>query len=208
MKKALAIIICLAMVLTFAACSPKTDEPDAAPASTDIMSMKTVGEILSLETETSGSGWNDTTYIYAFTKDGRSYRVVADITPEISTAIGDLDFLDDDYSTKFADIMKDVPIKELVDITDGRISDEDLAGYVGKTGKDLLDAGFVEGNSSFISEDEIQIELAYGYFAYDVEFEGNVTQEDLDNDFEAAISDLTVKSISYLMLSNNATDLE
>ena len=102
---------------------------------------------------------------------------------------------------------KDAKLVEIKDISDGMMPQADLDKFVGKTGKDLLEAGFESGSSYFINEDQIEIKLANGFYEYTVQFAGEVTPEALDEDFDAAIADLTVKSITYSNISDKVTDL-
>ena len=206
MKKFIAAIICLALIFSFAACS--ADKGSADNNTGDVMSLTSISDIVKLATDSNSAGWDDNKYIYAFTIGEKSYRAVAEINADIGSKIGELDFMDEQYNEKFADILKDAKLVEIKDISDGMMPQADLDKFVGKTGKDLLDAGFESGSSYFINEDQIEIKLANGFYEYTVQFAGEVTSEALDEDFDAAIADLTVKSITYSNISDKVTDLD
>ncbi len=206
MKKSIAAIICLALVFSFAACSADKGNTNDNTAA-DVLSLTSISDIVKLAADSNSSGWDDNNYIYAFTIGEKSYRAVAEITPDINTKIGELDFMDEQYNEKLADILKDAKFVEIKDISDGMMPQAELDKFVGKTGKDLIEAGFESGSSYFVSEDQIEISLANGFYEYIVQFEGNVTTEALDEDFDAAIADLTVKSITYSNISDKVTDL-
>lgn len=206
MKKFIAAIICLALIFSFAACS--ADKGTADNNTGDVLSLTSISDIVKLATDSNSAGWDDNKYIYAFTIGEKSYRAVAEINADIGSKIGELDFMDEQYSEKLADLLKDAKLVEIKDISDGMMPQADLDKFVGKTGKDLLEAGFESGSSYFINEDQIEIKLANGFYEYSVQFAGEVTPEALDEDFDAAIADLTVKSITYSNISDKVTDLD
>ena len=206
MKKFIAAIICLALIFSFAACS--ADKGSADNNTGDVLSLTSISDIVKLATDSNSAGWDDNKYIYAFTIGEKSYRAVAEINADIGSKIGELDFMDEQYNEKLADILKDAKLVEIKDISDGMMPQADLDKFVGKTGKDLIEAGFESGSSYFINEDQIEIKLANGFYEYAVQFAGEVTPEALDEDFDAAIADLTVKSITYSNISDKVTDLD
>ena len=100
------IVAALALSLSFmplGGCAQRTDTAtDTTPATTseagaataDISSLKTLGDVLAIESELEATAWDENHYICALVLDGTPMRVVADITDEQCDQINDLDFLD------------------------------------------------------------------------------------------------------------------
>ncbi|MCR4747108.1 MAG: hypothetical protein K5836_01400 [Clostridiales bacterium] len=207
MKRTAVLVICLAIVLSFAACG-KSGGGSSTPDVSDVTSLTSMSDILSLDADSNFSSWDDENYIYAFTTGDKSYRAVADINADICAKIDGLDFADADYDDQLIAVLKDSRLVEIKDISNGMMSQDELDKYVGKTGQDLLDDGFCMGSSYFVSDEKIEIALANGFYEYSVLFDGDVTSEALDEDFDAGIADLTVSSITYSGLSDAVTDKE
>ena len=85
MKKALSVILALALVLcVFAACGKaESDNNETVPSgntAVDVSSFKTIGDILNTEgAEYDQSAASDSSYIYVFRLDGSYYRAVCSV---------------------------------------------------------------------------------------------------------------------------------
>lgn len=166
----------------------------------DLEAAETMGELMGLPDY--GTGFNDTRFVYVFEQDGNYYRAFADLSPELSQALFDLDFSDEEYEAKRAELVASLPIAALEDLTAMTPTQEELDQLIGKTGGDLVDDGWT---GSGYNLDEGIFYMDYGPFAYEVAFEEAMPDRDvLDEDQDQAIRDLTVKSVTCTGLGDAA----
>ena len=163
-----------------------SDTPEAAAGTSDIDSLKTIGDVLALEgAEFRQSAAYDNVFIYVFDLDGTIYRVFAPMSDDVFTAIMDLEI------DRCENLSEQIPPQE------------ELDKLVGKTGADLLDDGW---SCSGYMLDTMEFWMDYGLFEYKVAFDGSLEMSDDFDEYEA-IRPLTVKSVEYSDLGN-ATNLE
>ncbi len=213
MKKILALIlVCVIAATALFGCGKTAfDEkknPEGDPVAA-IKSFKTMGDVIK-RTEDSEYQLSlyDDKLVYAFKLDETFYRVVADLTPETAEALWALDILDDDYDQKYNELTYPLEITTYENLNLLIPEREELDKFIGKTGDDLLNAGWTTGNGYNL--EDMTFYMYYGAFSYEVIFNGSfdLSNEDfIDNfDEEKEIKPLTVKSIS-LQGMGNATDL-
>lgn len=172
----------------------------------DIDSFKTIGDLIAVESENTQWGTSDNTLVYAFSMGDQYYRFKANMTQEEKDALFNVDYSNEDYQKLENDIISPLEIVERENMTDRILSQEELDKLVGKTGKELADAGWNEGYG--FNASELEFWLDYGPFCYAVKFEGELSgsAEDVVDVMEA-IQDLTVKSASFLSMGD-ATNWE
>ena len=162
----------------------------------DLSGVKTLGELLGLPEYSSGAGGGK--YIYVFEQDWIIYRATATLDEATFDALIAIDYSDPDRKTKEKDLIKDLPVVSIENISEKELKGDDLKALIGKTGKDLTDAGWsLEGWNL----DTMVFDMGYDCFYYNVTFEGTVSGSDLD---EASIADLVVKSVECRCLGNTA----
>ena len=214
--KAIAAALALSLsLMPLAACGQRADTAeDAAPAAeatetstaaVDIASLKTLGDILSIDAQTQSSTWDEDHYIVAFVQDGVPIRAIADITPELYDQIESLDFLDPNHDQQLIDIVGNAPLVNVEDFSSAIASQEELDALVGKTGQELLDAGYEFGGFFTVGEFGTQAYMDNRLLRYTVEFNESLPV-DSDMDDENLVKDLTVKSIQFSEFSNAALD--
>lgn len=214
--KAIAAALALSLsLIPLAACGQRADTAeDAAPAAeatetstaaVDIASLKTLGDVLSIDAQTQSSTWDEDHYIVAFVQDGVPIRAIADITPELYDQIESLDFLDPNHDQQLIDIVGNAPLVNVEDFSSAIASQEELDALVGKTGQELLDAGYEFGGFFTVGEFGTQAYMDNGLLRYTVEFNESLPV-DSDMDDENLVKDLTVKSIQFSDFSNAALD--
>ena len=203
MNKTASIVLAFVMAtLMLAGCS---NAGVSSPASVD--ACKTIGELRALGNETEQSAYYDDVYVYVFEKDGTYYRASAALSEETSSALWDLDILADDYDAKYDELINPLEITDLEELNNQILIESDLAALVGKTGQELLDDGWSSGYGYNLETMEFWMD--YGPFSYTVIFDGEVAEDAYEDfDDEEGIKDFTVKSITFLSLGNNATDIE
>ena len=211
MKKAFVIVLSLLIVLSlFAACGKQgSNDPSASdnvPAS-DALSVKTIGEALALKGEgESQFATLGKAYVVAFEKDGVYWRVIAELTPEQHDAIFALDILDEDHDEKEKELVSPLKVTKCENLNEKKLSDDDMAALVGKTGAELFDSGWTTGMGYDLESMEFYLE--YAPFAYTVTFEKQEQLENSDDfDAEAAVASLKVVSVSFTGLGNSVTEI-
>jgi len=164
----------------------------------DLEKVKTVGEVMGLPSETSSC--TEEKFVYVFEQDDNYYRAIANCTPEVFAAVSELSFDDADYDSKLREIVKDLEVISLENLTEAIPKQEELDKLVGKTGEDLIKDGWTEGGG-WNYEDMI-VYMNHGVFSYEVEFEGKLDNPETA-EFES-IKPLVVKSVKYTGIGDAA----
>lgn len=207
---ALALSLC---ILPLAACGQRTDtSADTAPATSeanasasDFSSLKTLGDVLAIESELEASAWDEKHYIRAFVLDGAPVRVIADITAEQCDQINDLDFLDESYADKVHEIVSSAPISSIEDLSAELLTPEEQDALAGKTGQDLIDAGFEFQGFDMVGEYGTRANFDRGSIRFSVEF-NEMLDSSIDMDDASLVNDLTVKTIQFVDFASSALD--
>ena len=114
----------------------------------------------------------------------------------------EIDYYDNQREEKFRNILSDVQVISAENLTAQLPTTEQLNAYVGKTGKELLDDGFVyegfDSNGQVFYMDKGVASL-YVFFNETVEYSD-------DFDPYAVLNDMTVKKIDLVGVTNNAVD--
>lgn len=202
-------------VLPLAACggsagteTGKTDAPAASQGSTiDTSSWTTMRDALSVADSNEISyGYDENYFVCVYHAGDSSIRAVAKYQPSIDGAFADLDMGADDYREQFTEAVADLELVEASDITADLMSQEDIQQYVGKTGQELIDEGFVFGSYNMYGGEQTGADLDKGYFSYSFTFDTQ-TSEDQTEDGGASILDAPVVEAQSLgNLSNAALD--
>lgn len=204
MKKLLTVLLIALLIFSAAACS-KNAEPAASAA--DPAQWKTIGDIWAFESD--GYGIEESRYIRIIIADGVYYRVETDIPQEVEDQIDAIDFFDETREEQEKELLKDLPIQTIINLSEVLLSQSDLDALAGKTGQELLDMGFVpQGSYGFSTQDQISwASLEKGPFVYDVTFKEYVDVDDNPN-VAAVIRPLTVESAVFAGLSQYSTEKE
>ncbi|MGI6221099.1 MAG: hypothetical protein ACOYIP_04420 [Coriobacteriales bacterium] len=221
-KKILGVLVLCAALAAFALCAcssgggstdaPADEATEAAAEATgnaaEIPEFATVGEALALEANNSAYSYNEKNFAYAFeTEDGLQVRVTADMTDDVYKACEAVSFEDEDRDAKVREILSPLPVKSVEDLTQSIIPQEELDAYVGKTGQDLLDAGFTAG-SYYLLGDNPEFGFENGYHEYAVVFNEAIPEGEEIDDVDATVGPMTIKSIKCAGISYAASDAE
>ena len=211
------IVAALALSLSFmplGGCAQRTDTAtDTTPATTseagaataDISSLKTLGDVLAIESELEATAWDENHYICALVLDGTPMRVVADITDEQCDQINDLDFLDESYADKVLEIVGSAPISSVEDLSAELLTPEEQEALKGKTGQDLINAGFEFQGFDMVGEYGTRANFDRGSIRFSVEF-NEMLDSSIDMDDASRVNDLTVKTIQFVDFASSALD--
>lgn len=204
MKKFIALFLVLIMTMFAAAsCGSSGEGSGAAPSSID--DVKTIGDILALESQDTQCAVYENVVVYAFKLGDNYYRAKAAISDEDSQAYFDVDFSEPDYEAKQQAIVAPLKIDEIENLNDQILSQEELDALAGKTGQELQDDGWTFSGHDL---ETMEFWMNYGPFIYTVAFDGEVAEADYDSfEDESGTRDLKVKSAQFYTLGN-ATDIE
>jgi hypothetical protein len=156
----------------------------------DLDAAKTLGELLGLPNY--GYACTEQYYAYAFEQDEHIYRAVAEISPETSQAVFDLDWDDDQYEEKLRAIIGDVPLLRIDDLTAGIPEQAELDALAGKTVGELLEDGWYCGGWNLM--DNI-IYMHHGFYDYIMTFDEEI--EDPESFDEEDLLPLVISSVKF-----------
>lgn len=210
MKKiTLVLVIVLISTMILSACGEGGDSGSSGAGTTeevvDISAIKTFGDILNLETDEHQWSVFDNKMVFAFQVDDNYYRAISNITDEQMDAIMNVDYSHENYEEEENQIISEFTVDEIEQLNDLIISQEELDKLVGKTGKELFDAGWESGMG--YDYGTMEFWMNNGPFMYCVYFDGELTGTDFENHtVEELLSDLTVKSAEFMSFGD-ATDI-
>lgn len=194
MKKTITAFIAVLMLFAVTACGGASGEGEAA-SGFDFEAPETVGDLLALEPSNMHQSTEDNTFYYGMEMDGSYYRFKAEMTQEQCDALFDIDYAADDAAEQEAAILSDLVITDRQKLDDQILSQEDLDALVGKTGQELLDAGWTPGYGYDLEAGEFW--LFYGPFCYTIGFDGEFEESDDIIDDEDYFKDHTVTSATF-----------
>lgn len=181
--------------------------PREITGSTDVKDWKTVADAYAGTSDTLATSYDDTYYIGVYEGDGKTARIVVKLTPEASEKLSQVDYSKSrrESDDQVLDAIGKLPLEAAEDLTKDKISDEDLRAMEGKTGKDLIDDGFVFEGYSVTGGKETGALLAKGSFNYLFMFDCETPAETPADDGET-IMDAKVTSASHVGISGAATN--
>ena len=167
----------------------------------DPSSWKTLADVLTLNTESKETSWNGQDYFLIFRYAGTEWLVRADVSPEQNDAAFSVDYSAEDREEQILSILGACEIQAVIDVGTLALPQEELDQWIGKTGQDLLDAGW-EYNGYHSDENGIRVCMVGGDFQYLVSFEEEMitTQvfgEQPENMASATIAGITFDGKSY-----------
>lgn len=213
-KKVVTAALCLALsAVPLAACSGQKADGAAdggasapsAQAAIDPSSWKTLGDALSVQTESMSAGWDDNYYVTVFRAGDSVVRVVAKMTPEASEKIDAMDWTRDDIDQQLIEAAGALELVSAEDITDQVLTQEELDKFVGKTGQDLVDAGWTFANYFMYGGEETAATFENGSLAYSFTFDVT-TPEDATEDEGASVMGATITQAEFQGPADSATD--
>ena len=199
MKKTIITILAALLLLTAFACQ-SADSQQAEEAGTE--GWKTMADALNATTGSSQYAYDAEHFVYAFESNETPYRVACDFSVELYEQLDAIDFFDEEREAKIAAILGPLPLTLTEDLSSYQIPQSELDTWIGKTGQDMLDAGFGQAGY-FYDEQYLEYTLEKGLFYYTVTFSEPVSEE---QDWDEVIKSMTVKSIKVDGMSGYVTD--
>ncbi len=203
MKKAILVLLALVLLLAAAGCGKS--KISYTPGTKAIESCKTLADVIALKgAEEEQRGYGDDEYYYVFTLDDTYYRVTAAMPEDAYDALWNLDYFDEEYDTKYNAIISPFRITKYENLSERIPSQDKLNKLVGKTGEELLEAGWY---AYYYNNGSTMVWMDFDPFSYVVTFDQTIEYDPDDEDFDIdeAIAPLKVKSIEFDELGD-ATD--
>ena len=176
-------------------------------ATVNIENMKTLADVLAVTTQHPSNSFNESTYVGIFVAGDTYLRVVLDIDAALSNKLNSLSFMSDNYLARLGDAAGNIKIKSIEDITSGKLSDDAMAAYVGKTYQDLINDGFTFSDYYLYGGEDTGASMDKGYFSYGVMFDAETSEDHVD-DGGASIKDAKITFFEFQGMSTAAVDLE
>lgn len=201
-------LIAAAMTLTLCACSQQATSSSAAASSAAASAeasqpsadgpFATLGDVFASDHSDFLSIYDDSSYTCVFDFDGKYYRVSADLSKEIYDK---LQAGNGSLATE-EEVLGPVAVTKTETIDEDIPTQEELDALAGKTGAELLDAGYVIDDLS-VNGNETDCSATKGSFAYMITFKGAVENVGTD-DPAGAVADKTATAVSFSGLSSEA----
>ena len=205
--------LALALAIALTACggqqgSSSSDSSDTGQATTvDYASWKTLGDVFAAETSVRSAGWDDNYYVCMIQVDDSHFRIIAKMDDEANKNLEAVDWGQDSEKVDKAldDAVAHLPLQSVEDVTGKLLSQDELDELVGKTGKELEEAGFVFQSYSMYGGEQTAADFAKDYFAYSFTFDV-IVREDATEDGGASVADVKVVSAEFANAADEATD--
>lgn len=217
-KALVAVSFAFSLAMPLAACGGQTAQSTSsdvastaqsstsATAAVDVASWKTLGDALAARTgANNAAGWDENHYICVFDAGNATVRVVAKMAPGMYDKISDLDPTAEDHDQKLNALIGGLELESAEDISADRIPQSELDAYVGKSGQNLMDAGFAFERYYMTGGDQTGASMDKGFFSYSVTFDVTVS-EDQAEDEGAAVKDARIAGIECSGTSGVALD--
>ena len=196
MKKTGKMLLAAVMSLSLtSACSTQNSNTDADAF--DPANIKTVADAFAVEAGTTEWSQSENTFVYAIDKDGECYRFFVNLPKETVEAVDQISIMDEDHDEKLYNLISALPIARTEHLNETAMSQDELSKLIGKTGGDLLDAGWIVWISDL---NTMEYNFHYGPHSYNVAFDGKVDNFDVDP--EEAIRTMKIKSVTFAGLGD------
>ena len=213
MKKYISLLLVMILAMSMlAGCggsgSDGSDAESEGSGAASAESFKTFGDIIDSGAENMQTALypDQNKLVYAFQIGDTYYRATADISKEDADKYMAVDYSEEDYEKQLNDIVSPIEIGNLEVLNDQILSQEDLDALAGKTGKELVEEGWMYSGTYML--EDMDIEMSYGPFAYMVRFDGKVDEKDWEDfDAEAGTADMKVISAEFSQMGD-ATNIE
>lgn len=223
MKKTIAILLSILLLMSLAACSgqkEKTPDGDTGKQDSDITVTDPApeGQDLSPLSQLVADGleeqmlliYEDNVLRCLFTNEDRTVFKLAltPMTQEQRTAYDELDIFDDDYDQKKSDLYDSLTGTEIRDLTNLIPDEAQCQALVGKTVKELIEENDASWSPFITSPDMIEIFLSVGFVSYEVELTDIPPFEDSDDCTDEMIEAMKIKTATFYTLADSVMTAE
>ena len=185
-----------------------SSESDPSQEPVAVEDFTTIGAVLKNKDKGFGQyAIYDHLFVYAFEFDNKAYRAIADLSDEEYEQFSKINIRDDGFQDKFNEFISTLEITKMESLNEFIVPREELDSLVGKTGKELLDSGWVISGHNL---EEMQVLMDYNMFSYVVFFDNEYENPDEipeDFDTESFVRDHVINDIQ-LDGMGDATNIE
>ena len=174
---------------------------EAETEGTDLSSLKTLGDIFTLDECNYINTWDEKTYIQFFMIGKTPYRVTADMPKAIYEKLSSMMEKDyeetDGFDKELKATVSGLKIKTFEDLSGYVMDQATIDSLKGKNGQALLDKGFTIDDCNFY-EGEAYVQVWNDMFSYKVKVNGDETLIKDDEAREQFFKTATIKDIELL----------
>lgn len=182
-------------------------ETPEATVTADPSAWKTLADVLSLDTDGSEATWNDEYYIYIINYAGTQWLIRAQFSEALNEAVRNVDFMADDRREQINAILAPCEIVQVIDLSTLAMPREELDQWIGKTGQEMLDAGF-DYNGYTQDENGVRVNMVYGDFQYAVTFAEALEMAQGFGEMPGNLGEATVAGIKFSGKSYNFDEMD
>lgn len=161
----------------------------------DYTTWKTLGDAFAAAEEDPSYGYDASCYAGVIKAGGKAVYVAAQMTPDVFEKAQAVDMLATDSVSKTEEALSTLPIGFIDDITDKQVPQAELDAFVGKTGQDLVNAGYTFLSYFMYGGEQTGGTFGNGYYSYDFTFDASVSEAAIE-DGGASIMGATIVSVS------------
>ena len=205
MKAKLIIATMLAAVLAMGlvACGQQGGSDSGSTPAQTSSEFATLGDVLTAETESMTSTFDEKRYVCVFSADGTWWRVEADLEEGFSDKLNEV-WAED--QAKVEELLAPIAVTKAETLE--APSDEEVSALVGKTGAELKADGYeYSAGTLVVNGNETDCVAVKGSFEYLITFDGKVADENTD-DPAGAVADLKVNAAAIQGVSWTALEGE
>lgn len=163
--------------------------------------IETLGDVLAIDGVSVQKASMNNNYILVAENDDIALRAVGILPDDSSEKLDGISMFDDNYEEELADIIGDIKIARLDDLSEDKPSQDELSSLVGLTGKELNEKGYEKtGHMSF--NGNTSFSYTKGSHDIRVTFKEPIT-DDMDLNDDSIIDALTVATAEYSGISSS-----
>ena len=168
------------------------------------VTIKTMGDAFGVISDDHDIGANGDQFICVLKDKDACYRLFANMPADIKDKFYEISIFDEDCTKQQMDLVKDLEVAAVQDLTKKIVAQKELDKFVGKTVDDLEKAGYEQSGWEFDGENGIFF-YRKDMIAYNVEFNEKLP-EDADFSEDGAMDGFTIKSMTYFDVDNSVFD--
>lgn len=147
----------------------------------NFMNWSTLGDAFAAAEMDPDYSYDESCYMALIETGERSVYVAASLNPDIYSKVSEIDIMDDDATKKMEDILAPLPIAFKDDATAKRVPEAELNAFVGKTGQDLVNAGYTFRSYDMYGSNETMASYDRGYWCYSFTFAASVSEGSIED---------------------------
>ena len=214
-KKMITAALILGAAVCMGACGKKGDTTDTAGTAKETQNLpdfKTFADVFAVGDDQAFYSSSNEKIVYVVHYDDRAYKVIGKTGDEVYSkidavyreAVNDPNRDDSETDKEIQDILKDVAVDEIIDLTAGIPDQAELDTYKGKTGQQMSDDGFEISGCSSGEDGTATIYFTKGAYEFEATMKEKAKDPDNFDGYTEGLT-MTVDEFKYSGISYNAT---